>query len=223
MTTIIRLNDTHLARVISLHRAVLADADPMLVTSETDNFFQQHMSACGQIFGIFDQDTLVAYSILGLPRPGDPNFGTDLGLPADDLGTVAHIDGVAVSPDYRGQNWQYKLACHRLEQARKAGRKIALTTVAPGNFASLINILSAGMIIRGLKEKYGGHRFLMRADLNDRHSPPPIDKITKWCPATDIRSCHELIDAQYAGVTFRRSRANSIPEIGWVPLHCIYV
>ncbi|PKR57756.1 hypothetical protein [Thalassospira lohafexi] len=220
MTVIARLNETHLSAVIALHHDVLADADPTLVAGETDIFFQQHLSDCGQIFGILDQDTLLAYGVLGLPRPGDLNFGADHGLPPDQLKSVAHIDGVAVRRDCRGQNWQYKLTCHRLNAARTDGREIALTTVAPGNVASLINILSAGMIIRGLKEKYGGHRFLMRADLGKNPMPHQTNEITQWCPATDFENCHRLLKAGYVGVTFRKATSQSAPDIGWLPLDC---
>ncbi|MEQ8287937.1 hypothetical protein [Thalassospira sp.] len=221
MTKIIRLGEIHLPAVIALHHDVIADIDPALVAAETDAFFQNHMSDCGQIFGIFDQDTLVAYGVLGLPRPDDPNFGTDHKLPSDLLPDVAHIDGVAIRKDCRGHHWQQKLTLHRLQQARASGRQIALTTVAPGNFASLINILSVGMTIRGLKDKYGAKRFLMRLDLDKALTTITHDKITDWCPATDFTRCHDFLNSGYIGVTFRKTASQSVPEIGWILRHCI--
>lgn len=219
MTAIVRLNESHLEAVIALHHEVIRDFPPELVARETDAFFHDHMGACGQIFGAFRHDRLIAYGVLGLPRPGDPNFGRDHGLPDHELAGVAHIDGVAVRADQRRHRWQHRMVQHRLQAAREAGRRIALSTVAPENFASVVNILSAGLSIRNLVSKFGGKRFLLRRDLEDQSgaesSPSDPSGISIWCLCNDLERCEELLEAGYVGVTCRKAAGDTAPEIGW--------
>ena len=215
---IIRLDQSHLPAVIALHHIVLADMPPGNATSETDQFFADHLDACGQIFGVFDGDRLMAYCVLGLPREGDPNFGTDHHLPPDQFANVAHIDGVAVDPRWRGQGWQRRMVKHRINVARKCGRTIMLSTVAPTNFASLISTLSTGLAVHGLITKFGGNRFLLRQDIGpqaDAHIPPASD-CAIWCACDDLVSCHRFLDDGLIG-RFCQSSGNGIaPRIGWV-------
>lgn len=221
MTNITRLDETHLEAIIKLHHEVIAKADPTLVASETDVFFKDHLANCGKTFGILENGRLLAYCVLGLPRPNDPNFGTDQGVADADLPFVAHIDGVAVKAECRGHNWQQILTRHRMQEAIKAGRKLALTTVAPGNSASLINILACGLVVRQLKEKYGGQRFLMRADLSKAPISFPHTDVMAWCRATDFETCHRHLGAGLVGVTYRKAPDTKTVEIGWLPDHCI--
>ncbi len=218
MMQIQRLDETHLKAVIALHHEVIADMPAGTVATETDAFFQSHLDDCGQIFGVFAKGDLIAYSVLGLPRPDDPNFGSDHGLSDDDLQRVAHIDGVAVRKDHRGSKWQQRMVQHRLDAAFKAGRTIALSTAAPGNVASVMNLLASGMQICGVKDKFGGMRFLLRRDLAGRTElqadMPGTIKI--WCPVTDAASSRALIDDGFVGVTYRQAAGKSVPEIGWV-------
>lgn len=219
MTAIIRLNESHLEAVIALHHEVVRDMPRELAARESDAFFHDHMTDCGQIFGAFKDNQLVAYGVLGLPRPGDPNFGRDHGLPEDELSVVAHIDGVAVRTDQRGHRWQYRMVLHRLQAAREAGRRIALSTVAPGNFASVVNTLSAGLTIRGLISKFGGKRFLLRRDLKDQKAVEGLQinprDISIWCSCNETVRCKDLLDAGYLGVTCHKATQEAVPEIGW--------
>lgn len=216
MIPIVRLNPEHLGQVIDLHHQVIAKMPPETVASETDQFYADHMDACGQIFGGFDGTKLIAYSVLGLPRPLDPNFGTDHELSASELERIAHIDGVGVLAEFRGQAWHRRMIDHRMMVARGVGRTIALSTVAPGNFASLINLLSSGMRIVGLKSKFGGDRFLVRADLDGAEKSGAPDRIDVWCPATDRESCLTLIDQGRQGVAYRVEGQGNVPQIGWI-------
>ncbi|OSQ36745.1 GNAT family N-acetyltransferase [Thalassospira mesophila] len=174
MTDIIRLGQGHLGAVIDLHHKVLSLLPAGLAAQETDRFFADHISDCGQIYGAFNGENLIAYSILGLPRAGDPNFGTDHQLPSDQLADVAHIDGVAVAPAWRGQGWHRKMIDHRLATAQVHGRKIMLSTVAPGNLPSLRSLMSCGFTICGIIEKFGGIRYLMRQDVSAGTNSPPV-------------------------------------------------
>ncbi len=220
MSTLTRLDPSHLPAIIALHHRVIADLPPGNAATETDQFFADHLDACGQIFGVFDDDRLMAYCVLGLPRDGDPNFGTDHHLLPDLLGQVAHIDGVAVDPKWRGQGWQRKMVVYRIEMARKFGRTIALSTVAPTNFPSLISTVSTGLAIHGLIAKFGGNRFLLRRDIGpdqDAKSARAPDTAI-WCASDDLTTCRKLLDDGFIGRFCHSSGRGTAPRIGWAPL-----
>ncbi len=219
MTQLTRLGPSHLPAIITLHHRVIADLPPGNAATETDQFFADHLDACGQIFGAFDGDRLMAYCVLGLPRETDPNFGTDHHLPPDQLGKVAHIDGAAVDPQWRGQGWQRRMVEHRIEIARKCGRTIALSTVAPTNFPSLISTVSTGLAIHGLIAKFGGNRFLLRRDIDpdqDAKFPSAPDRAI-WCASDDLATCRKLLDDGLIGLFCQSSPHGTAPRIGWVP------
>ena len=215
MTQLPRLGSSHLPAIIALHHKVIADLPPGNAATETDQFFADHLDACGQIFGAFDGDRLIAYCVLGLPRETDPNFGTDHHLSPDLLGQVAHIDGVAVDPQWRGQGWQRRMVEHRIEIARKCGRTIALSTVAPTNFPSLISTVSTGLAIHGLIAKFGGNRFLLRPDQDAKFPSAPDSAI--WCASDDLATCRKLLDDGLIGLFCQSSPHGTAPRIGWVP------
>lgn len=220
MTHLTRLGPSHLPAIIALHHRVIADLPPGNAATETDRFFADHLDACGQIFGAFDGDRLMAYCVLGLPRETDPNFGTDHHLPADLLGKVAHIDGVAVDRQWRRQGWQRRMIEYRIEIARKAGRTIALSTVAPTNFASLISTVSTGLAIHGLIAKFGGNRFLLRRDIDpdqDTKFPSAPDSAI-WCASDDLATCRKLLDDGFTGPFCQSAGHDAAPRIGWVPV-----
>lgn len=218
MSTLIRLDHSHLAAIIDLHHKVIADLPPGTAATETDQFFADHLDACGQIFGAFDHDRLMAYCVLGLPRKGDPNFGTDHSFAPDQLGHVAHIDGAAVAPEWRGLGWQRKMVRYRIGVAQRCGRTIVLSTVAPTNFPSLISMVSSGLAIHGLMAKFGGNRFLLRRNIahgTDAQVPRPSDG-THWCTSDDIATCRTFLEQGFTGHFCQSSGHGKAPRIGWL-------
>ncbi|GEO81288.1 hypothetical protein [Pararhodospirillum oryzae] len=168
-----------LGRVIALHHAVLAGLPPGVLNPETDTFFADHLGEAGRILGLFDAGgALVAYGVLGLPAAGSPyNFGRDLGLAPQWLGTVAHLDGATVAEPWRGAGIHRILSQHRLALARAAKRRHVLATVAPLNVPSLRTVLAAGLRARALKPMFAGRlpRFLLCRDLK---GDPELDPAT---------------------------------------------
>jgi hypothetical protein len=162
-----RLDAGQIGAVFALHQSLVRSMAADLVARETQEFFASHMSAQGQIHGVFDADRLIAYAVLGLPRQGDPNFGLDHGLSGDELDRVAHLDGAGVDPQWRGNGLQRWLTLSRLAAARAAGRSTLLSTVAPANVASLASLLACGLQVRGLAQRFGGWRYLLRLDIED--------------------------------------------------------
>lgn len=184
------LDESDLETVITLHRHAIAKARPDTVATETDAFFTNHMTRIGRILGLFAEGRLIAYGVLGLPGPGDANFGDMVHLGTADRARVAHIDGASVLPEWRGNRLHGVLIEWRLEAAVAAGRSIALSTAAPGNIPSVRNLLAAGMTIRALQQRFGGWRYILRRDLD--RQPPSIPADGRWIDVDDLDAQHDL-------------------------------
>lgn len=197
-----RLDDADLGVVIDLHHRVLETMPPHLLAAESDAFFADHMARIGRIYGLFAEEAMIAYGVLGLPGPHDPNFGDDLGLAAAAKTGVAHIDGICVHPDWRGNHLQRVLIAWRLREATAAGRSLALCTVAPGNAASLSNALTEGLTIRALLQKFGGWRYMMGREL-DGTAPVPSTG-GRWIDGDDLEAQGRLLAAGLRGWRMER-------------------
>jgi len=166
------LDEADLPALISLHHRVLDGLEPGLLNAETDAFFAEHVAESGRLLALETADReMVAYAVLGLPQASARyNFGRDIGLPASELGAVAHLDGVGVAAQWRGYGLQRALARRRIAIAAEAGRRQIISTVAPNNLASLHNLLVEGFAIVATKPMFaGGHiRHLVHMDLMRR-------------------------------------------------------
>lgn len=194
--------------VIALHHAVREAVAPELLCRETDAFFHEHCRACGRILGLFADGELIGYGVLGLPAPDQESFADQFGLTAEQRADVATIDGAGVLPRWRGNGLQRRLVAARIEAARLAGRRIAVSTVAPGNLPSLRNLLAEGLTIRALRPAFGGLRFLVRRDL-DRLSKP--DTEGRWIALADTTEAAKALISGYQGWSL--SEATDGPRI----------
>ncbi len=105
-----------------------------------------------------------AFDILH-PGPADFNYGYDLGLPADELLQVVHMDTSAVHPDYRGMGLQRKMVHTAEKELAGKGRRILLCTVHPENRYSLDNMMKQGYTVQKRVSKYGSERYILRKDI----------------------------------------------------------
>ena len=168
------LSECDLAAIIALHKAALKTAPVAgLVKPDTDDFFREHLGFRGRIWGLFDeQGRMMAYAVLGLPRPGGYNLGPDAGLTGEALAEVAHLAGATVDHACRGRRIQYFLTRYRMEQALALGRRHVVSTVDPRNYASWRSLMKCGLHISGLVQKYGGlARFVLYRDMGAEHRP----------------------------------------------------
>ncbi len=195
------LDSRDLPAVIALHQRVVGATAADLVASETDAFFADHLERLGRVLGLCDGDRLAAYAVLGLPGPGDHNFAAYLDPPPADPSTVAHLDGISVAPEWRGRGLHRYLTRRRMEMAAQAGRMLVITTVAPGNLASLTNTLAEGLEIRRLTRLYGGWRFVLARRLPP--TPSREEAATRWLPVSDLTAQAALLDAGWRGVRLR--------------------
>lgn len=183
--------------VFALHREVAAALPAGVVANETRAFFAAHAQAAGRLYGVFDPAGLVAYAVLGLPGEGDDNFGLDHGLHGAALPGVAHLDGAAVAPTYRGNRLQSFLTQWRLADMMCVGRHIALSTVSPANPWSLASLLENGLTARALRIRFGGWRYLLRRDLVGTDAAVSLaapDATGRWLPLGDVAAQQALFE-----------------------------
>ncbi|MFN3988263.1 MAG: hypothetical protein ACK4KV_22480 [Rhodocyclaceae bacterium] len=188
--------------VYALHREAIHGMGSELVASETLAFFVDHVARAGRLCGVVSGTRLIAYAVLGLPGAGDPNFGTDLDLGAEDLARVAHLDGVGVLPDFRGNGLQCALSRWRLALATRMGRTLAMSTAAPGNRQSVHNMLASGLQIRGLRVKFGGWRYMLATDASLAERPAEGGQ---WLEVADLVRQQTLLAQGWRGWTLDES------------------
>ncbi len=104
-----------------------------------------------------DSRALAGVFIAALPGDREENLGRDIGLSQDELGKVAHMESVAILPQYRGNGLQYILMKTAEEELRKQGYRHLMCTVHPDNKYSRSNMIRQGYQVVLTKEKYGGY------------------------------------------------------------------
>ena len=109
--------------------------------------YQAVETETGKLAGVF----LTAY-----PGKSKENLGRDIGLPVTALERAAHMDTVAILPEYRGNRLQRRLMCRAEEDLRQKGFRYLLCTVHPENRFSKDNLLRQGYRAAKTTEKYGG-------------------------------------------------------------------
>lgn len=197
MSRIRRLSEDHLTAILALHRAAAATMPPGLMADDGEAFFADHIHRLGRTYGMFEEGRLVAYGVLGLPLADSPNFGVDHALNGETLSLVAHIDGCVVADSARGRGLQRALIRYRMAEAERQGRSIFLSTAAPGNRASLANLLACGLTIRGLADKFGGVRFLLRRDVDVPLNIRP--GVEEWLGMEDLAAHRAVLDRGLIG------------------------
>ncbi len=126
-----------------------------------DSEYTCHMLTEGNGIGYkaFEKDSgaLAGVFIAALPGNREENLGRDIGLSQEELGKVAHMESVAILPEYRGNGLQYVLMNTAEEELRKQGYRYLMCTVHPENIYSKNNIIKQGYQVVMTKEKYGGY------------------------------------------------------------------
>jgi len=174
---------------------------PGLVRADSTAFFADHFTSEGRILGVFVDDQLIAYAILGLP--GGPDYRYDrfvenLGLPAGAWRRTAQLIGAAVRPEWRGNHLHHYLCAWRLELAHAFRRWYVAAVSAPGNPYSWRNLLAVGLRVKGIQLLGGDKlRYLFYADL--RGSPPLDLAATVTVEVSAIAEQRALLEQGYWG------------------------
>jgi ribosomal protein S18 acetylase RimI-like enzyme len=99
---------------------------------------------------------LAGVLIVAMYGNGEENLGHDIGLPKEELDTVAHIESIAVLPEYRGFKLQDSLMQEAKKELALRGFRYLMCTVHPENIYSKANAVRQGYKVVMTKEKYGG-------------------------------------------------------------------
>lgn len=102
-------------------------------------------------------DDVAGVLIVAIYGMGEENLGHDIGLPKEELKTVAHMESVAVLPKYRGYGLQYSLMQEAQKELVSQGFRYLMCTIHPDNIYSKANAVRQGYEVVMTKEKYGGY------------------------------------------------------------------
>lgn len=123
----------------------------------------------GKIIGVFNsKEQLIAYRYISFPGNESRNLGHDIHLESSELTKVVHLETTLVDPEYRGNRLQSLTLEKVMEIIEPYQMEHVFCTVSPFNFFSLYNIMSSGLKIEALKQKYGTPglwRFILHKDL----------------------------------------------------------
>lgn len=100
--------------------------------------------------------TVAGIFLVALPGLDESNMGYDIHLPEESLPLVAHMDSVAILPQYRGHHLQYRMMQTAEEDLKALGIRYLLCTVHPDNHYSRNNIIKQGYEFVLQKTKYNG-------------------------------------------------------------------
>jgi GNAT superfamily N-acetyltransferase len=160
------IDESRLPEIMGLQEVISRNLpDKEIFRLDSEEYFRSHFQARCAAIAAFADERLIAYHFISFPSDGD-NFGMDIGISGEDLRRVAHLETVAVHPDYRGNSLQRIMAGHHLQRLAVMGYEHICCTISPRNLASLQNGFSAGLAIKGLKIKYGWMtRYIMHMNL----------------------------------------------------------
>lgn len=161
------LDERRLTDIMNLQEIIVQNlSDPELFHADSIHFIRDHIHKRGRIIGVISEKRLIAYRILAFPGNDHDNLGIDLKLPKAELAKVAHLDSFVVHPSYRGNTLQLKTLPPAIGILRDFGYEHLCATVSPKNYPGVSNLLKGGLVIKELKEKYGGKlRYILYQNL----------------------------------------------------------
>lgn len=196
-----QLELTDIPALLALQEAVKQSLpDPELFQCEDEPYFARLLAGTGAGFGAFYQKTLAGFAILAFPGVHPENLCYDIPHFQIDPTEVAHLDGSAVHPSYRGLAIQHRLTILRIAYAAPKGARHFLMTISPRNVYSLRNHLNGGGFrVYAIKRKYGGvWRFILHRAL-DSEEPTSVGR-RELCALDDIEGHRRLLDAGFYGI-----------------------
>lgn len=103
-----------------------------------------------------ESGALAGVFFVAFPGAGEENMGRDIGISEEELPKVAHMESVAILPEYRGHGLQYRLMLEGEEELKRRGYQYLMCTIHPDNQFSKNNAIRQGYEVMATKEKYGG-------------------------------------------------------------------
>ncbi len=116
----------------------------------------QHQNGIGYKAMVKESGIIAGVFVVTFPGRQEENLGWDMGLPEEELEKVAHMESVAILPEYRGNGLQYALMQAAEKELRQRGYGYLMCTIHPENVYSKENAIRQGYEVVMTKEKYGG-------------------------------------------------------------------
>jgi hypothetical protein len=189
----------------------LPEKQQSFILRKSREFFEGHLAAGNIVLGIVHNGQLVAQSVIVNPTENNPKTGmVDMALDAK-LDKVTIIQGVAVHPDYRGNNLHLAMIGAWHDIAREQKRTHILGEVAVDNHYSWSNALKEGRQIHSIgvdpsdgTQVYNMHAKLSAVDKNRLKADfnKASAKNSVQCPHNDIEKQKKLLAEGYKGVRF---------------------
>lgn len=126
--------------------------------SDDRDYVDDHIDRNGFVIVAEDRKNgVVGFAMIDSPGMDARNLGTYLGLEGEALLQVAHVDSVAVLPEYRGLHLQERMIRAAEEQLDQMPQyRCRLCTVHPDNVYSRRNLERCGYQFLTTAQKYGG-------------------------------------------------------------------
>lgn len=135
------------------------DKKEWFVADNADYTYRMLTTGKGIGYKAVDVDTgsIAGVFMATAPGLGKDNLGYDIGLAEKELPLVAHMDSVAVLPEYRGHKLQRRMMEAGEKELKEKGFRYLMCTVHPDNRYSRDNVIGQGYESVAVKEKYGGY------------------------------------------------------------------
>ena len=151
-----------LDKLVALHHKIIAALPAKQIFRSDDlSFMEANLHRRGRTVGAFLRGKLIGYAVISFPKGDTDNLGELAPINESDIIRVAHYDGAAVDPDYRGNNLHRFMNTIRGDYAIAAGYYHLMGTVSPLNPYSLGNHLLAGFELVDFATKYDVISFLL--------------------------------------------------------------
>ena len=123
------------------------------------SFLERHIKEEGYILKYVIDDKIVAFLIVRYPMLSEDNLGYYLSnITEGVLIKVAHIESIAVLPNFRGHKFQKKLLEMAEQIEKEKHTKYLMATVHPDNIYSMRNFEQQKFLCLLETKKYGGLR-----------------------------------------------------------------
>lgn len=178
--------------------------DEKLYVPSSVEDFEAILGGEGFAVGAKYNGSLVGFFMAFFPGHSSKNLGLDIGLEKEVLDEVAHLECVVVDPKYRGHQLQQKMGDILIQNLKNQGKvRYLMATVSPYNPYSLSNLLSMGLFVIGLKEKYHHVlRYILLKDIKDNKVIANQEMITLSGEA--ISEQRLLLEKGYVGKSLDR-------------------
>lgn len=188
--------------LLSLQESVRSGLrEPASLQPLSEEEFDYILKGNGLILGVYVEGCLVAARAVLFPPVDNDHLGKDVGIPRSEWSNVVYQETSFVSEKVRGNGLQKLLGSLIMKELTRSRADIEYIccTVAPFNIPSLKDKFVQGLMIGGLKRKYGGSwRYIFVKDFKREFEIlPPFKKVAM----EEFQEQQDLLSAGWMGVS----------------------